>query len=311
MQQATTSTQLPPIRTLVTFETACRHRSLLRAAEELNMTPSAVSQHVSKLEQLLGIRLFRRMARGVEPTIDGEIYAEEVRLILARLGMATRRLVDGSRRQPIRIALDPAISTYWFFPYLEEIADRFPEMHLDFVGTSRVGDAVQRDADFVIEYGDLAEARAAGHIVLFPRTSTPVCARSFHDKYGPFEEVDSLYHFPLIHNLVSRDEWREWFSTASRETVPIAHHNARGRSLSLAAAERGLGFALGCRNMLRREIETGSFVAPFTQQFEYPQGYFVIVSRVARQTRFMESLTRWFMSKSVEARSSYPADPGA
>ncbi|MEO1190307.1 MAG: LysR substrate-binding domain-containing protein [Pseudomonadota bacterium] len=289
---------LPSLRALRTFEAACKYKSFLRAAEELNMTPSAVSRQIATMEQQLGVMLFRRTARGVEPTPDGEAYARDVRAALGLLGMATRRFVNASQRQPLRISVQPAICHYWLFPLLADFRRRFPDLHLDLVGSDHPRDDFQRDADFAIDYGKESEARDAGHLVLFRRTSTPVCSPDLLERFGPLEAIGDLQRLPLLHNISAGEEWQEWYGAKGASEVPMAQYQFRERSLTLAAAQHGLGVALGCRNMLREELEAGTLVAPLPETVTYDDVYFLIMSSALEDIGITGELIRWFQGLS-------------
>ncbi|GAB5471070.1 MAG: LysR substrate-binding domain-containing protein [Rhodospirillales bacterium] len=234
----------------------------------------------------------------MEATPEGEAYAREVRDALARLGMATRRFVDATLRHPVRIAIQPVICHYWLFPLLAEFRLKFPDIHLDLVGSDHPRDDFRRDADFAIDFGSLADARAAGHVVLFQRTATPVCSADFLQRYGPLRGAEDLHRLPLLHNLSAGDEWREWFGVVESDRVPVAQYQFHGRALTLAAAQRGLGMALGCRNMLRADIRAGTLVTPFDSVVDYDEVYFLIMSSALDEVGMMSDLIRWFQALS-------------
>ncbi|GAB5471468.1 MAG: LysR substrate-binding domain-containing protein [Rhodospirillales bacterium] len=291
------STRLPSTRALVVFEAASTKKSFLRAAETLNMTPSAVSQQIAKLEGQLGVKLFHRKAQGVELTARGAAFIDDVRDVLGRLGMASRQVAAAALRQPIKIASYAPFYTYWLLPLMQEWEREFPETYIDFWAATRAGDLTYRDEDIVIEYGPLEDARRGGHIVLFSHCSTPVCAPAFLERHGPLNAPDDLHHVPLLHTLVAGDEWREWFATADGEAVPLARHLFRDRGSCLRAAEQGLGVALGCRNLLKHALGEGRLVAPFPQAIAYERGCFLVASGVAQNIEPVGKIVRWLTEK--------------
>ena len=107
---------LPPLDALRVFESAARHGHYQRAAEELFLTPSAVSHRIRSLEDLLQVKLFRRAGRGVSLTPEGRAYADDVRGALETLRRATQRLTSG--RGPLTLSLTPAIALRWLLPSL-------------------------------------------------------------------------------------------------------------------------------------------------------------------------------------------------
>jgi LysR family glycine cleavage system transcriptional activator len=115
--------RLPPLRSVTAFEAAARRGSFNRAAEELFVTPSAISHQVKSLEEFLGVNLFRRAGRQVELTIAGERYLDSVSQALDEIDLATRRLLTFSSSGAVNISVAPAFLTRWLVP--KQRADRF------------------------------------------------------------------------------------------------------------------------------------------------------------------------------------------
>lgn len=301
--------RLPATDTLVTFERAAKNLSFKKAAKELNMTPSAVSQQISKLEASLGVELFRRSSKGVRLTESAAAYIKEVHRALALLRTATRHIVDTSNQQPVKIAAYNMLSTYWLFPLVGELDKQYTDLSLDIESVTRLVDVTLRDADIIVQFGPLNNANAEGHVVLFPRTSTPVCSPMFLERHGPLETIDDLLRVPLLHNLATEEEWIEWFAGIDDMTSPPpAQHRFRDRGSTLSAAENGLGVALGCRNLLKHDLEAGNLIAPFELSVTYDSGYYVQVSAAAKRLKRIERLLSWLRSKGEDtvARNGLP-----
>ncbi len=297
--------RLPATDTLVTFERAAKNLNFKKAAKELNMTPSAVSQQISKLEASLGVELFRRSSKGVRLTESGAAYIKEVRKALALLRTATRHIVDTSNQQPVKIAAYVPLSTYWLFPLVGELDEQYPDLSLDIESVTRHLDVTLRDADIIVQFGPLDNASAEGHVVLFPRTSTPVCSPRFLERHGPLETIDDLLRVPLLHNLATEEEWIDWFDDIAGITnPPPAQYRFRDRGSNLGAAEKGLGVALGCRNLLKHDLEAGNLIAPFEHSVTYDFGYYVQVSGAAKRLKRVTKLLSWLRSKGEDTVAS-------
>lgn len=297
--------RLPATDTLVTFERAAKNLNFKKAAKELNMTPSAVSQQISKLEASLGVELFHRSSKGVRLTDPGEAYIKEVHKALALLRTATRHIVDTSSQQPVKIAVYNPLSTYWLFPLVGELDKQYPDLSLEIESVTRLVDVTLRDADITVQFGPLSTANAEGHVVLFPRTSTPVCSPRFLERHGPLETIDDLSRVPLLHNLATEEEWIDWFEDIDDVTnLPPAQHRFWDRGSNLSAAEKGLGVALGCRNLLKYDLEAGNLIAPFEHNVIYDTGYYVQVSAAAKRRKRVGKLRSWLRSKGEDTVAS-------
>jgi len=245
------------------FEAATRHKSFLRAAEELNITPSAVSHQISSLESFLGSRLFLRLKNGVEPTPEGLRFARDAGAALASLNLATRRFFLDVEREPIRIAMSSLIWRHWLVPRLESFRARFPNLHLDAIARDNPVDQLVGAADLAIDHTSLEAARKGGHDILIRRRSTPLCSSEWIDRVGSIETPDDLLKVPLIENLGVHNEWEHWLEKRSLQEKPISiAYRFADRSMVIDAARSGMGMVLGCPNLLSHDLESGKLVAP-------------------------------------------------
>lgn len=255
--------RVPKTMALRAFEAATRHKSFLRAAEELNITPSAVSHQISSLESFLGSRLFLRMKNGVEPTPEGQRFAEDVSSALGSLNMATRRFFLEVEREPIRIAMSSLIWRHWLVPRLESFRERFPNLHLDAVARENPVDQLKTGADMAIDHTTLEAARKGGHDILIRRRSTPLCSPEWVERAGGVHSPEDLFRIPLIENLGLHNEWEKWFERRSIRDLPLAiTYRFADRSMVIDAARSGMGVVLGCPNLLEHDLKSGKLVAP-------------------------------------------------
>lgn len=142
-----------PLHVLPAFEAATRLRSFRAAAEELHLTPSAVSHQIRLLEDILGVPLFRRRARGLELTDAGRSYAETVRESLGRLEAEADRLASAPKPRRLRVSLPDFVAHLHVLPALQRFRDRSPHVDLDISATMALADIESGDADAAVRIG--------------------------------------------------------------------------------------------------------------------------------------------------------------
>jgi len=256
----------PPLGLLRTFEAAARHGSFKTAADELHVTPAAVSQQIRLLEENLGVRLFDRLARGVVLTEQGRFYLAGVSDGLNRLGAATDRLLQPDLSGPLAISTLPSFASYWLIPRLPRFQARYGAVALQITAATSLVNVRQGEADVAIRFGrgNYPGVRAE-HLmndVIFP-----VCSPALLRGATP-KSVRELLRYPLIHDVgVSEGEpWAEW-STWAREDGADAsnapsHLRLGDTNLVLAAAMEGQGIALARRTITQGLIDRGLLVRP-------------------------------------------------
>ena len=131
------TSNLPPLNALRMFEAASRHLNFRLAAEELNVTQGAVAQQVRQLEAVLGVLLFRRMARGVALTDVGERYARQISAALALIAEATESLQP--HHHSLTISVTPSFATKWMIPRLAGFTERYPDIDVRIEGNREAG----------------------------------------------------------------------------------------------------------------------------------------------------------------------------
>lgn len=249
--------RLPPLNTLRFFEAAGRHLSFKLAAEELEVTPSAVSHGIQSLEDWLGVSLFARTSRGLALTDAGQDYLPSVREALTVLSNATDRVPDRPPRRSLAISVAPTFGARLLLPRLPAFRELYPEVtvHID---TTHTRVEFPRDgADIAIRLGtgtwpDLT----ATH--LLAEELVPVCSPELLSKLGP---VTSLCDAPLIHITTVSQDWAAWARAAKRDAIECE----RGLmvdtiQMAIDAAVQGLGVAIGRLPLVGPELSTGRLV---------------------------------------------------
>ncbi|WP_227267601.1 transcriptional regulator GcvA [Roseobacter weihaiensis] len=258
--------RLPPLTALRAFDAAARHMSFAKAAEELSVTPAALSFQIKSLEEHLGAPLFRRLNRAVELTDAGKTLAHGAAdgfQTLAAAWRATQRLQDG---QTLTVTAGPAFTAKWLAPRLYEFAQGHPDIELRFSASLRIVDFARDAVDVAIRYGATVDPDLWA-LPLAEDWVAPVMTPGLAEKYPT---PQSLTKAPLIFddsiNFVEpRCDWRAWFSA-----MGIAYGPDHGPRFSQAdhaidAALAGVGVVLGRRALVVKDIAEGRLVLPFPQ----------------------------------------------
>ena len=231
--------RIPPIQCLLTFEALARLRSVTQAADELCVTPSAISHRIKQLEQAIGTKLFGRADFSL--TTEGSEYLAHV-----REGLATLQRFPGQGAAPgkrkLRVAVTPTFSRSVLMPRLRSFIEAYPEIDLTLQVSIPLLDVVAEDADLMVRFGTGRYADVE-HTCLMTDEVTPLAAPSFIRDHGPFGTVQELQSAKLIRSPL--EPWRTWF-LAHGVDVPEPADGSSFNDIGLMcdAAAQGLGIAL-------------------------------------------------------------------
>jgi len=257
--------QLPSVKTLQAFEASARRLSFLHAAEELNVTPGAVSRQIQTLESLLRRRLFVRYHRKVALTQAGQEYLTEVGGPLAQIAAATARLRGDSSEGALSICTYPNFAMRWFIPRWARFYDLHPAINLRLTTSFATVDFGRDEYDLAIQVlteGEAAPAGLRAHKVVDVVTA-PVCAPALAAR---LKRPADLRHVTLLHGDPRPKDWERWLDLAGVTGID-ATKGPRFESLNLSvqAAAEGLGVAIGIEAFVRDDLASGRLVQPFAQ----------------------------------------------
>jgi LysR family transcriptional regulator, glycine cleavage system transcriptional activator len=257
--------RLPPLTALRAFEAAARHMSFAAAADELAVTPAALSLQIKNLEDHLGAPLFHRLNRAVELTEAGRTLqplASEGFDALRRGWRAARRLQEHNK---LVVTAGPAFTAKWLAPRLFGFAQAHPEIDLRFAATLKMLDFERDDVDVAIRFALKTPDDDLFSEVFYEGWITPMMRPDIAEKVKKPEDLLAL---PLIHDdslsfLERPPDWKEWFRAAGVDAPNI-------RGLHFSQADHAVDFALeGGGVVLARSsvgaasLRSGALVAPF------------------------------------------------
>ncbi len=252
-----------PLRAIAVFDVVARCRSLSKAAAELCVTPSAVSQQIHTLEVHLGTTLLTRAGRGVVLTEEGELYFQMISEDMQRISEATQRIRGFRSRSVLTVRTTPTLGSKWLLPRLNGFLEANPDVELRLNGTTEPTDFSREAVDVEIRHG---EGRWPGVFVegLAEESFLPVCA-PLHAASGSLTARDLPQH-RLIHSVKAQVQWPQWFALAGATPAAEWRRLLFDRShMAIDAAADGLGVALESNLMMWRELSDGRLVCPVRQ----------------------------------------------
>lgn len=259
--------QLPPLNSLRAFEAAARHLSFTKAADELHVTPAAVSQQVKVLEEHCGVRLFRRLTRALLLTDAGQAALPSLRDGFDRLAEAAEKLKAHEVGGILTVSVPPSFGAKWLVPRLDRFRTAHPEFDLRIDATDALVD-FGSGVDVALRYGrgvyeDL-------HVeCLMSEVSFPVCSPKLLDGPHPLHRPEDLAHHTLLHvqwkmENEAAPNWPMWLRAAGVDGID-AERGPRFsiESMSVQAAMEGHGVALVSGALVAGDLDAGRLVRPF------------------------------------------------
>jgi LysR family transcriptional regulator, glycine cleavage system transcriptional activator len=267
--------RLPSLNALRCFEAAARSGSFSRAAEELNVTQSAVSHQVRQLEDWFGLSLFDRLGRQTIPTPKGQELARSLAEAFDIMGAACRRLSQSETGPALTIAALPSIATIWLIPRLSQFIADHPEISIKVI-YAFTGQKIDFDeTDIAILWGP-GEWEGCRSTRLLAGNTVPVCNPGYLDKEGPFDVPQAVLGKPLLHDT-DRLDWQNWMRHAGlKHAGPSPGPIFQDFNLLRAAALAGQGIALCPRSLIADDLKSGRLVQLFDTAIKLDYAYCII-----------------------------------
>lgn len=296
---------LPPLNPLRAFEVTARHSSFTRAAEEMFVTPSAVSHQVKALEEHLGIPLFLREAKTLTLTAAGRAYLPAVQQAFHLLADATRQL--STELAPVlRVDIPPTFAAKWLIPRLDRFVKAHPEIDIRVSTNSGPPDFARDDYDLAIRFGRGHYPDLHAELCLAVKVF-PVCSPVLMEGAHPLREPSDVLHHTLLHDAStyadgSNPDWAAWLQHAGVKDVDAS----RGLSftpshLVINAAIDGLGVALAKDSWVEQDLAQGRLTRPFDIALPVESAYYLIYPRHRAKDVRIATFADWVRSEAVAA----------
>ena len=299
---------LPSITALRTLEAATRHNNFSEAAKELNITPSAVSHQIRKLEELLGLKLFDRRPRQVAQTRSGQEVATLVRHFLFGLNKTVSNLRTEVERKPLRITTMTSFAYKWLVPRLGLFHEKHPDIEVWISTSNKLTNLATENFDAAIRLGS-GEYRGLHSTFLLGDFVFPVCsprlAKRITDQLK--KEADLLKQ-KLLYRIddESAPTWINWFAEAGIDN-PVLPKGARfpDTNTALLAAMGDQGIALARSSLAHEELMDGRLVKLFDVVLPSPINYYLVCPDGAENTTEITAFRDWITEEGKKAQISY------
>jgi LysR family transcriptional regulator, glycine cleavage system transcriptional activator len=304
---------LPSLNGLRAFDAAARHLSFTRAAAELNVTQTAISHQIRRLEEQLGVKLFVRRNRALLLTREAQAYLPAVRTAFEDLRRATARLQRPDRDELLTVSTTASLAAKWLVTRVATFQDAYPTIEVRITTSTHLVDFQREEVDMAVRYG-------RGHWPglraqwLMAEDIFPVCSPSLLKDARPLRRPDDLAHHTLLHASVSREDWRLWLTAAG---LPVSLALRRGLNfdqsfMALQAAMEGLGVALGRTRLVERDIAAGRLVVPFDVMLPSDAGFYIVAPEETADAPKITLFRDWLVqSVARDASPSPSAAPAA
>jgi LysR family glycine cleavage system transcriptional activator len=292
------SRRLPPLNALRAFEAAARHLSFTRAAAELHVTQTAISHQIRALEERLGVRLFRRLPRGLLLTEEAQRYLPPVRDAFDRIAAATAQLAAGGSSGSLTVSVLPSFAAKWLVPRLGRFRAAHPDLDLRISASSQLVDFARDDVDVGIRMGrghypDLRVDR------LFGESMVPVCAPELQNGAHPLRRPEDLRQHVLLHDD-DHSGWQLWLELAGVEGVDAGRGPVfTDSAMVVQAAAEGQGVALARSVLAAGDLAAGRLVRPFEVSVPHDLAYYLVSPEATAEQPRIRAFRAWLL---VEAR---------
>lgn len=285
--------RLPPFFSLRALEAAARHASYSRAARELSVTHSAVSQQIRQLEAELGTRLFERRGNRMIPTPAAERLARQIGEGLNLLHNAVAEFAAAAERDPLVVSLDRQFASRWLPTRLAALLAHPSGANMEIRVEDRLADFTTDGVDVAVRYGGgrwpETEVRH-----LFAETLFPVCSPAFAQAH-PMRAPQDLLTVPLIHH--THRPWRLWFDAIGLRAPAPRGVTMEDSIMVIDAAAQGLGVALARSGLIDPDLGSGRLVRPVPGDVASELGFFVVWRADSRKLARVAALRDWLVGE--------------
>ena len=297
--------RLPPLNSLRAFEAAARWLSFAKAAEELFVTPAAVSQQIRQLEDYLGITLFHRMTRSVRLTEEARAVLPLMTEGFDKLAEAVNRLAQEEERGLLTISTAPTFAAKWLLHRLPDFSDKYPDIDLRLHSSRVPGEFDQDGIDISIRLstGDYPRLHAAR---VFGEEFSPVCSPGLLAGSNPLRTPKDLKNHHLLHvdwgdlNIPLPD-WHMWTRKAGVEDIDLDHGpHFTVESMAIDAAINGNGVALVSHHAAAGDLQVGRLVRPFELVLQADFSYWLVCPHEYLRRAKVKAFSDWLLEEAAK-----------
>jgi len=285
----------PSLKAISTFESAARHESFKDAAEELSLTPSAISHQVKQLEQQVGVNLFHRLSGGLAITDAGAAYLKLLGPAFAEIDDATKQVMQLEYSDQLTIRSTPSFARKWLLDRLPDFLEKHRDIDVKVIATSELLDFRKKKIDIGIHYG---QSTWPGSVIqpLLSERVLPMCSPELKNKPDGLRSIADLVNFTLIHTERNLVTWKMWLAEQGVPADTEFHGVSLDPSeLAIEAAVRGVGVVLESDLLTARELQEGLLVPAFDETETGVASYYLVYPEDHMHIPKVTIFTDWIM----------------
>lgn len=294
--------KIPSTSMLEAFDSAARHLSFTRAADELAFTESAISRKIALLEEYLGVKLFTRVKKRLQLTDAGKSYSLMVQKNLDQLEIdTTLTMAHDAGRIPLELAVLPTFALKWLIPRLHEFNAQHPDVTINVTAREEAFRFSEAPFDAAIHFDHPVWANATS-TYLFTEELIPVCSPQLIGGKRCRQPSD-LFEYALLHKSGRPEAWSRWFELAGCADVRAlkgARYNMY--AMLIEAARRGAGIALVPRTYVMDDIDAGQLTVPWEMLVPGAKDYYFIVPEQKQAAQAVQLFLTWLLKVASQYR---------
>lgn len=291
--------QIPSFANLAAFIAVGKRKSFRKAAEDMMLTPGAISQKIKQLESQLDCKLLHRSSRGVSFTEKGERYFIAITPLVSDLADITQEFFGKPLKRSIIVSVMPAFALRWLIPRLDSFHQQFPDLIVSINATDRLVEFEADNVDMAIRHGLGCYPKLRAER-LFSENLVPVCSPKLLRKATSLNEIRDLNNYTLLHDKIAKD----WFLFLSALGEDNVDHETGPRfdndSLMIQSAIEGHGVALARTSLVEREIKNGDLVVPFDHRIPSQFAYYVVYPKSSSVLPEIKLFRDWLLHQAKE-----------
>lgn len=285
---------IPSLNALRAFVAAAKHGNLKKAADDLFVTPSALSHQIKNLEESLDVKLFNRSKAGLSLTQSGELIHADLAAAFEQINQTLSKLGQQNQEELLNVSMLSTFAMRWFIPRLSDFQKQHPEIEVR-ISTSIIQvDFSREDIDCAIRSGRGSwEGLHAEY--LFTETFTPVCSPELAESMKGPEDLEKQ---TLLHARLRPDDWQVWLGAVGAGEIQPQHEQVfETRNFAIQAAADGVGVAIIDPSLVAEEIKAGRLVIPFPQTLADESAYYLVYPKKNRSLPRIQVFQTWLLEQ--------------
>lgn len=287
------------------FSATAKHLSFTKAAHELNLTQSAVSHRIKRLEQLLGFDLFLRFNRRILLTKEAEQLLNVLNTALHQVDTTVQDLRNNNLSGELNIYAPPSLALNKLSRPLNTFRNRHPLLQINLQTNSRTLDFANDKVDLAICYG-LGNYQDVDVDLLCKEQLVPVCSALYAQQNNLINQLENIQSCHLLHDAnawpeaMPQSEWQFWLQQNQLSHFPLLNQSHSFFDLSelcIQSAASHQGIAMGRLTLIKEKLSQGQLITPFSQIVQSEQAYYILSHKNRRKNAAIKAMKSWLIQQ--------------